>query len=180
MYSHDSALAAHSDGAGGVSSLSNVPDPAQAANRLFERSGYAELQAVSCHYHEGILTLRGQVSSYYLKQVAQTIAMRAAGVDELHNQIRVARAARPTYRAQGTPIRLGEAELRRRLAQAYASDPQGTSCRIVMFTELLRSQYPDWPHFRYYHLLVGSTPQQNAQESDFPNEEVQRFVLNLL
>jgi hypothetical protein len=35
------------------------------------RSG--ELRAVSCDLHQGVLTLRGQVPSYYLKQVAQEV-----------------------------------------------------------------------------------------------------------
>ena len=45
---------------------------AEAQSRL-RKSGYHELQLVSCEFHEGVLTLRGRVSSYHLKQVAQEL-----------------------------------------------------------------------------------------------------------
>ena len=37
----------------------------------------------------GVVTLRGRVSSYYQKQLAQTAAMRVAGVEQLENQVEV-------------------------------------------------------------------------------------------
>ena len=42
-----------------------------ATSRL-RRSRYQPVQCVSCEFHEGVLTLRGRVSSYYLKQIIQT------------------------------------------------------------------------------------------------------------
>jgi len=45
---------------------------AEAHSRL-RNSGYQELRLVSCDFHEGVLTLRGQVSSFFLKQVAQEL-----------------------------------------------------------------------------------------------------------
>jgi len=40
------------------------------------KCGYAALRRVRCEYHEGVLTLRGRVSSYYLKQIAQCVMHR--------------------------------------------------------------------------------------------------------
>jgi osmotically-inducible protein OsmY len=52
-------------------------------------SGYQELRGVSCDFHEGVLTLRGRVPSYYLKQVAQSLVFDLDGVQELSNRLEV-------------------------------------------------------------------------------------------
>jgi osmotically-inducible protein OsmY len=44
---------------------------------------------VSCHFHEGVLTLRGRVGSYYLKQVAQTLVRSLESVRQVSNQLMV-------------------------------------------------------------------------------------------
>ena len=62
---------------------------AEAQSRL-RKSGYHELHIVSCEFHEGVLTLRGQVSTFHLKQVAQTIVRRLEGVGEINNRLEVA------------------------------------------------------------------------------------------
>ena len=54
-----------------------------------QRSCYPSLQCVSCEFHEGVLTLRGRVSSYYLKQIVQTLVFRLDGVIELNNRVEV-------------------------------------------------------------------------------------------
>ena len=56
--------------------------------RLLE-SPFFELHHVSCECHGGVLTLRGRVSRYYLKQVAQSLVGRLSGVEEVDNQMRV-------------------------------------------------------------------------------------------
>jgi osmotically-inducible protein OsmY len=58
------------------------------------RSPYAELWRITCEYHEGILTLRGHVSSFYMKQIAQTIVLRVDGVERVVNRVEVARTPR--------------------------------------------------------------------------------------
>jgi len=60
----------------------------EARSRLCN-SGYYELRLVSCDFHQGVLTLRGSVSSFYLKQVAQTLIREVGGVGELHNDLDV-------------------------------------------------------------------------------------------
>ena len=62
---------------------------AEAQSRL-RRSGYHELRLVSCEFHEGVLTLRGRVSSYYLKQVAQELVRQVDGAEEVNNRLEVA------------------------------------------------------------------------------------------
>jgi osmotically-inducible protein OsmY len=52
-------------------------------------SGYYELREVSCDFHEGVLTLRGCVASYYLKQLAQSLALHLDGVEEINNKLEV-------------------------------------------------------------------------------------------
>jgi osmotically-inducible protein OsmY len=62
---------------------------AEAQSRLRE-SGYHQLHVVSCEFHEGVLTLRGKVSSFYLKQVAQTLIRGLRSVAEVNNRLEVA------------------------------------------------------------------------------------------
>jgi osmotically-inducible protein OsmY len=62
---------------------------AHAESRL-RQSTYPELHLLSCDFHEGVLTLRGRVPSYYLKQVAQTLILQVNGVDEINNRLEVA------------------------------------------------------------------------------------------
>jgi len=65
------------------------PQIEEAARQRLRQSRYPELRAVSCEFHEGVLTLRGRVPSYYLKQMAQSLADRIPGVVELDNQLEV-------------------------------------------------------------------------------------------
>ena len=61
---------------------------AEAQSRL-RKSGYHELRFVSCEFHEGVLTLRGQVPSFYLKQVAQELIRGLDGAEEVNNRLEV-------------------------------------------------------------------------------------------
>ena len=58
---------------------------AEAQSRL-QTSGYPQLRKVSCEFHEGVLTLRGQVSTFHLKQLVR----RLEGVGEINNRLEVA------------------------------------------------------------------------------------------
>ena len=64
---------------------------AEAQSRL-RKSGYRELRSISCEFHEGILTLRGQVSSFHLKQIAQTLIRNVDGIREINNRLEVVAA----------------------------------------------------------------------------------------
>jgi osmotically-inducible protein OsmY len=71
------------------SSKENLAVPAEAQSRL-RTSNYGELHLVSCEFHEGLLTLRGHVSSFHLKQLAQTLVRDLDGVGEINNRLEVA------------------------------------------------------------------------------------------
>jgi hypothetical protein len=59
------------------------------AETRLRRSAYPELRNVFCSFREGVLTLRGRVSSYHLKQLAQTLTGGLEEVVELNNQLEV-------------------------------------------------------------------------------------------
>jgi osmotically-inducible protein OsmY len=67
----------------------NAAIEAEARSRL-QTSGYPQLRKVSCEFHEGVLTLQGQVSTFHLKQIAQTLVRRLEGVGEINNGLEVA------------------------------------------------------------------------------------------
>ncbi len=62
---------------------------AELAESRLRRSGYPTLANVACVYHEGALILSGRLPSYFLKQMAQTIAGQLQEVDEIVNQVQV-------------------------------------------------------------------------------------------
>jgi osmotically-inducible protein OsmY len=53
------------------------------------RSGYLALRELSCEARDGAVCLRGHVSSYYLKQIAQAAAGDLPGVHSVINLIEV-------------------------------------------------------------------------------------------
>jgi hypothetical protein len=69
----------------------------QIAVGLLRRSPYLSLRGICCELTNGILTLRGRVPTYALKQLAQTVAMTVPGIDHVANRIDVVTlSARPT------------------------------------------------------------------------------------
>lgn len=61
---------------------------AEAQSRL-RTSWYHELHVIACEVHEGVLTLRGRVSTYYMKQIAQTLIRGLDCVGEINNRLEV-------------------------------------------------------------------------------------------
>ena len=54
------------------------------------RSGYLSVRNVECRYADGVLTLKGRLPSFFLKQVAQsTVARRLRGIAIVDNQLEV-------------------------------------------------------------------------------------------
>jgi osmotically-inducible protein OsmY len=66
-----------------------VADVVRQAEQRLKNCPYQELRDIICDYHEGVLTLRGRVNSFYLKQMAQTVVAKIDGVDECVNRIEV-------------------------------------------------------------------------------------------
>jgi hypothetical protein len=62
---------------------------AEIAQAALRRSSYFELHDVTCDFSGGILTLRGSVPSYHLKQLAQASVAEVPGVVEVDNCVEV-------------------------------------------------------------------------------------------
>jgi len=62
---------------------------AEGAENCLRSNPYLALKNVSCLYHEGVLTLRGCLPTYYLKQMAQAAVARVDGVQRIVNEIEV-------------------------------------------------------------------------------------------
>lgn len=59
------------------------------AQASLRASGRRELGLLACRLQEGVLELRGQVSSFYLKQLAQEAVKRLHGVEAIMNAVEV-------------------------------------------------------------------------------------------
>lgn len=68
------------------SSTSSVTDQIKAALNCL---GYSQLNAVECVAEGDEILLRGQLHSFYLKQVAQSVAIKIPGVKNVRNEIEV-------------------------------------------------------------------------------------------
>ena len=55
--------------------------------KTLKHSGYAELSNVYVEAHEGYVRLTGQLPNFYLKQVAQSLVHKIAGVELLRNDV---------------------------------------------------------------------------------------------
>src|SRR5688572_7753770 len=66
----------------------------EGAESCLRSNSYLALKNVSCDYHDGVLTLRGCLPSYYLKQIAQTAVAQVAGAIRIVNEIEVISGAR--------------------------------------------------------------------------------------
>ncbi len=51
--------------------------------------GYAQLNSVQCVAHGDEVLLTGHLDSFYLKQVAQSVAIKVLGVRNVRNEIQV-------------------------------------------------------------------------------------------
>jgi osmotically-inducible protein OsmY len=61
----------------------------EGAENCLRHNSYLALKNVHCDYHEGVLTLSGCLPTYYLKQMAQSVVGRVAGVQRIVNDIEV-------------------------------------------------------------------------------------------
>ena len=62
---------------------------ASVLQRQFETSPYWSLRRVTCALTNGRIVLRGTVPCYYLKQLAQTLAVRTVGLGQIESDIEV-------------------------------------------------------------------------------------------
>ena len=61
----------------------------EAAEGRLRRSSYLALRDIDCMSCEGVVTLRGCLPTYYLKQIAQHVVAELEGVCGISNQIEV-------------------------------------------------------------------------------------------
>jgi osmotically-inducible protein OsmY len=69
--------------------LPGPTDMAEWAENRLRGNSYLALKNISCEFEDGVLTLRGCVPSYYLKQVAQEAVAPLEGAARIVNQIAV-------------------------------------------------------------------------------------------
>jgi len=72
----------------GVDRRAETPLSARVRHRL-QQSSYQAVRRINVLEHEGVLTLYGNVASFYLKQIAQETAAKVPGVDQVHNRVQV-------------------------------------------------------------------------------------------
>ena len=65
------------------------PSVERAARRRLADIGYRSLASVRCHFHDGTITLHGDVPSYYHKQIAQEAMRNVENIDAIVNEINV-------------------------------------------------------------------------------------------
>jgi osmotically-inducible protein OsmY len=62
---------------------------ARDALRVFRSSSYSELRNIQCESRDDVLILRGQVSTFYMKQLAQERIRSMEGVRAVINDLQV-------------------------------------------------------------------------------------------
>lgn len=67
----------------------NTSDLAQKIELTYGQMGYRSLAMVYCETQGSHIVLKGETPTFYLKQVAQVIAAKVAGVESINNQINV-------------------------------------------------------------------------------------------
>lgn len=62
---------------------------AELALRVLQASPYQEIRQLRCDVVDGKVTIRGQVTTFYAKQMAQTAVQKLDGVKSVVNEITV-------------------------------------------------------------------------------------------
>ena len=65
-------------------------DVTQRASENLRQCPHHEVRTVSCEFERGVLRLRGRLSRFYHKQLAQEAVARLSGVQEVVNEVVVA------------------------------------------------------------------------------------------
>lgn len=68
---------------------SSTPGMGASAEGRLRSCPYLAQRDVDCAYCEGVVTLRGHLPTYYLKQLAQAVVAEVDGVHAVDNQIEV-------------------------------------------------------------------------------------------
>jgi osmotically-inducible protein OsmY len=95
----------HAREACALSPAAHRPETGELAESRLRRSAYLALQQLSCEFRAGVLTLRGRLPSYYLKQVALAVVTPVEGVERIDDQIEVAAPAAASASSEGRAAR---------------------------------------------------------------------------
>jgi hypothetical protein len=66
---------------------SDFSDVRGEARERLRRSPYLPVRSLSCEFDRGVLRLRGSLSSFYHKQLAQETVAGLSGVDQVVNEV---------------------------------------------------------------------------------------------
>ncbi len=66
----------------------------EVAEARLRGNAYLALRSVSCTYGRGVLTLRGRLPTYYLKQIAIATVSEVEGVERVADEIEVVSVSR--------------------------------------------------------------------------------------
>ncbi len=69
----------------------HLDDPASLVAARLRRSGYPLVCGIKCELRDGVLVLSGEVPTYHLKQLAQSMALHTANVWQIENCVKVTR-----------------------------------------------------------------------------------------
>jgi osmotically-inducible protein OsmY len=75
-------------------------DTGEVAESRLRGNSYLALQHISCEFRGGVLTLRGRLPTFYLKQVALAAVALVEGVERIDDQIEVVAPPTETSRAR--------------------------------------------------------------------------------
>ncbi|MGO8746672.1 MAG: BON domain-containing protein [Thermoguttaceae bacterium] len=64
-------------------------DVTEEARERLRQSPYMPVRSLSCEFDRGVLRLRGSLSSFYQKQLAQEAVVGLSGVEEIVNEVAV-------------------------------------------------------------------------------------------
>ncbi len=60
---------------------------AEIARQRLRQSPYPILRRIHCRYHAGVLMLTGEVPTFYMKQIAQTLVRDVEQVEQIENRL---------------------------------------------------------------------------------------------
>ncbi|HEV3339332.1 MAG TPA: BON domain-containing protein [Pirellulales bacterium] len=63
---------------------------AHRARQTLRSSSFVSLRRLTCDVHEGMLTLRGRLPSFYARQIALSLMADIEGVEEITDRVEVA------------------------------------------------------------------------------------------
>ena len=69
--------------------IKDSSDPAGLAQARLTASPYLTLRQLTCDSHDGVLAIHGRVSTFFLKQMAQTAVRDVPGVKVITNLVQV-------------------------------------------------------------------------------------------